>query len=92
MSDLRLFPEQRVAPIDGRVVPPTRATSNADNTAAPGGSSLDALSQRLNAGRRAEAQRDRAMHSWLHRSNRAHAQAASRDMERRIYMGRLMTR
>ena len=92
MSDLRLFPEQRVAPIDGRVVPPTRATSNADDTAAPGGSSLDALSQRLNAGRKAEAARDRATHNWLMRSNRAAATRASHDVQRRLYMGRLMTR
>ena len=92
MTDLRLYPEQPIRPIDGRVVQQAPATSNADNTAAPGGSSLDALSQRLNAGRRAEAARDRATHQWLARSNRAHAQAASHDVQRRLYMGRLTTR
>ena len=92
MSDLKLFPEQPIRAIDGRVMPQTPATSNADNTAAPSGSSLDALSQRLNAGRKAEAARDRATHQWLARSNRAAATRASHDITRRMYMGRLTTR
>jgi len=94
MSDLKLFPEQPIRAIDGRVMPQATSTASASNgdTAAPGGSSLDALSQRLNAGRKAEAARDRATHNWLMRSNRAAATRASHDVQRRLYMGRLTTR
>ena len=83
MSDLRLFPEQPIRAIDGRVMPQTPATSTGDTTASSGGSSLDALAP----GRK----RYPAM-QLVHRSNNARQQQARVDMQRRMYMGRLTTR
>ena len=82
-GDLRLFPEQQIRAIDGRVVPQTPATSNApDNTASQGGT-LDALAP----GRK----RYPAM-QLVHRPNNARQRQARVDMQRRMYMGRLTTR
>ena len=92
-GDLRLFPGEPIRAIDGRVVPqaPANEPGSLENSPRQGGT-LDSLTRQLNQGRKVQAQHDRATRQWLARSNRAHAQAARVDLQRRLYMGKILTR
>ena len=85
MSDLKLFPEQPIRAIDGRVVPQTPTTSAATGDTSPlqGGSPLDALAP----GRK----RYPAM-QLVHRPTSARQLQTRAAMQRRLYLGRLTTR
>lgn len=66
--------------------------SDGSNPIPPGGSSLDALTRHLSQGKRQEVQRDRATKQWLNRSNRVRQAEANMNFQRRIYMGKILTR